>query len=460
MLIEFSVSNYKSFKEEATLSMVAATRLTSQDPQLDANTVFPLNDNTSLLTSAAVYGANASGKSNLVAAMRFMREFVLYSSKESQAGEAIPIELYKLSPETLTEPATFEMVFIAEGTQYRYGFAVTKERVTSEWLFHTPKLKEVELFNRENGEITINKRAFPEGEGLQDKTRGNALFLSVVAQFNGSISTQTLRWFRRYSIVSGLQDDDIRMDTIIFLEEPRLSDKVMDFIRSLDIGITDIQVNANNQMVPPLPTTATPLSRSAPPSPITETPLPTETKPMTPLMSIFSLLKGNTPNIQSKKDDIKTYHKTFSATGEETSPVSFDLDTHESEGTKKIFALAGQIISTLNIGRPLIIDEFDARLHPLITREIVRLFNSPETNPKHAQLVFMTHDTNLLDKDFLRRDQIWFVEKDRYGASHLYSLAEFKVRNDASYGRDYIKGKYGAIPFLGDLRRVVEEANA
>jgi len=117
-------------------------------------------------------------------------------------------------------------------------------------------------------------------------------------------------------------------------------------------------------------------------------------------------------------------------------------------------------LDNLHTGNQLVIDEFDARLHPLITREIIRLFNSTETNPRHAQLIFMTHDTNLLDKDFLRRDQIWFTEKDRFGASHLYSLAEFKVRNDASYGKDYIQGKYGAIPFLGDLRRIVEEVNA
>ena len=135
----------------------------------------------------------------------------------------------------------------------------------------------------------------------------------------------------------------------------------------------------------------------------------------------------------------------------------FDLDEHESEGTKKLFSLSGPLVDTLRRGDVLIIDEFDARLHPLMTKEIVRLFNDPLRNPKHAQLVFATQDTSLLDNQLLRRDQIWFVEKDRQGASYLYSLAEFKVRNDATYEKDYIHGRYGAIPYLGGMRHVLQE---
>jgi len=155
---------------------------------------------------------------------------------------------------------------------------------------------------------------------------------------------------------------------------------------------------------------------------------------------------------------VKTSHTKY---GEDNRPVGrevFDLDKHESEGTKKLFALAAPLIDTLKLGRVLIVDELDARLHPLLTREIVSLFNSNKTNPNHAQLVFTTQDTNLLDNRFLRRDQVWFTEKDRQGVTRLYSLAEYKVRNDASFERDYILGRYGAIPYLGDLRQVVEKA--
>jgi len=439
MLIEFSVGNYKSFKEEVTLSMVAS-KLTSQNKELDANTVFPINEDTSLLTSAAVYGANASGKSNLVAAMRFMREFVLTSSKDTQSGEPIPVELYALSPETLLQPASFEMVFITEGIQYRYGFEVTPERVKREWLYYVPKTREVRIFEREDDKITLAKEAFSEGDGLQQRTRSNALFISVVAQFNGIVAVRILKWFRDCMIISGLDDDPIRAHTLRLLQQPEDEQKVVRFIKTLDIGIVDINLEDAD-------TIDTDFKRKD------------DTTLVLKHLASITRERAAEYNILRHRPTITTIHRGYSASGEQIAPVTFNLDHQESEGTKKVFALTGQLLETLHAGNPLVIDELDARLHPLVTREIIRLFNSKETNPKHAQLIFMTHDTNLLDKDFLRRDQIWFTEKDRFGASHLYSLAEFKVRNDASYGKDYIQGKYGAIPFLGDLRRVVEEAN-
>lgn len=160
---------------------------------------------------------------------------------------------------------------------------------------------------------------------------------------------------------------------------------------------------------------------------------------------------------------VRTSHEQYDAEGQLIGQKLFNFDTQESEGTKKIFALAGPIIAALRSGHVFVIDELDARLHPLMTCELVRLFNSKETNPQHAQLIFTTHDTNLLGNDLFRRDQIWFTEKDYQGATSLYSLAEFKVdnakvRNDASYERDYIKGRYGAIPLLGNFRSVVVEA--
>lgn len=165
-------------------------------------------------------------------------------------------------------------------------------------------------------------------------------------------------------------------------------------------------------------------------------------------------------NTITDKFAVKTIHKKFDKEGKQTALEIFDIDSHESEGTKKLFSLAGPLMDTLKNGRILFIDEFDARLHPLITYEIIRLFNSNKTNPKNAQIIFATHDTNLLSNKLFRRDQIWFAEKDKGGATHLYSLAEYKVRNDASFENDYIQGKYGAIPFIGDLKQLFEEANA
>ncbi|MHB9134295.1 MAG: AAA family ATPase [Armatimonadota bacterium] len=410
MLIEFSVGNYKSFKEPVTLSMVAAKRLASRDRTLDANTVFPVDDDLSLLTSAAVYGANASGKSNLVDAMKFMRNFVWSSSKDTQAGERIPVEPFALDPAMRTRPTSFEMVFIAEGTQYRYGFEIDASKVIREWLYHIPKRKEELLFERNASGITVTKN-FSEGSGLEERTRDNALFLSVVAQFNGRIARLITMWFFAFDTIAGVEDPMLKEFTAFCINNAVNENEILNFVQSLDIGIINLRVEGGGCL--------------------------------------------------GENGEIKTVHRTYTASGEPMPSIEFDLETQESEGTKKIIALAGMILSILQQhGHPLIIDEFDARLHPLLTREIVRMFNNSETNPHHAQLVFMTHDTNLLDRTLLRRDQIWFVEKDRFGASHLYSLAEMKVRNDASYERDYVEGKYGAIPFLGDLRRVVEDASA
>jgi AAA15 family ATPase/GTPase len=175
-----------------------------------------------------------------------------------------------------------------------------------------------------------------------------------------------------------------------------------------------------------------------------------------------SLQKVALERLKLENRSVLTRHAKYDENGEISSEYEwFELDKEESEGTRKLFALSGAVSDALEKGRPVIIDEFDARLHPLITQAIIALFNSNATNPNNAQLIFMTHDTNLLNLRHLRRDQIWFVEKDRRGSSHLYSLAEFQIRNDdASIESDYIQGKFGAIPFLGGLKRLLEPADA
>lgn len=408
MLVEFSVGNYKSFKDPVTLSMVAARRLASRDRTLDQNTVIPIDDSLSLLTSAAVYGANASGKSNLADAFKFMKSFVINSSKDTQVSERIPVEPYALDPETINQPTHFEVICILQGTQYRYGFDVDAARVVREWLYYVPKHKEELLFQREGDQFTL-AAAFEEGEKLASRTRENALFLSVVAQFNGKVAILVTMWFSSFAVISGLDDKPTTAVSAILLDlKNELSQQIQKIVRLLDVGIQEIKVESDD----------------------------------------------------GSNARIKTIHRAYARNGEPASLVTFDMEMQESEGTQKIIALAGTIVLALELGYPILIDEFDARLHPLLTRELVRLFNSTETNPEHAQLIFMTHDTNLLDKEMLRRDQIWFVEKDPVGATHLYSLAEIGVRNDASYERDYIQGKYGAIPFIGDLRRVMEDVSA
>lgn len=421
MLIEFTVGNYRSFKEPVTLSMVAS-RLVSHDPQLDENTIFDPPGGPRLLTSAVIYGANASGKSNLVAALDLMQLLVLDSARRGQVAGGIPVEPFRLSRETITGPSHFEIVFRTSAGQYRYGFEADRERVYREWLYHVPTIREALLFEREGDQVKLGA-AFKEGRGLAGKTRPNALFLSVVAEFNGRTAELVANWFLDAKIVSGLSDQEPRLETLILWHDSARFAEVAAFLRSLDLSIDDVRLEVDQQEVARV--------KEAMPEYIvgSETAIPGAYR-------------------------VKTVHRTYDAAGQPSGSAVFDLDRQESEGTRKLFALSGPLLAALGGGTPFVADEFDARLHPIMTRKLVEQFNSRRTNPRGAQLIFTTQDANLLDNRLFRRDQIWFTEKDGQGATHLYSLAEFRgVRNDASFRKDYIRGRYGAIPFLGDLGR-------
>ncbi|AVH65064.1 MULTISPECIES: AAA family ATPase [Nostoc cyanobionts] len=425
MLIEFSVGNYRSFKEQVTFSMVAAN-LVAENKKLEKNNVFEIDNDLKLLKSAAIYGANASGKSNLATALGFMRWFMINSSKETQSTEKIGVERFKLNTETEEKPSFFEIVFLMNGKRYRYGFEATRDKVVSEWLFYVPKSKETKLFERNLGKFSVSKTY--KADGIQQKTRHNALFLSVSAQFNVQIAEKILDWLtNKVALISTLNDRGYRGYTVSCLMNNENKDEILQLLKKLDLGFSDLKIEESEITADSLPKE-----------------LPDELKNL--------ILK----NGEGKLSSVQTTHQKFDGKGNLVSIEVFDLDEQESEGTKKVFSLAGPLVDTLKNGQLLIIDEFDARIHPLISRAIVELFNSNETNPNNAQLIFMTHDTNLLNKKLFRRDQIWFTEKNRYGATDLYSLAEYNISNDASFESDYIQGRYGAIPYIGNLNHLID----
>jgi uncharacterized protein len=428
MLIEFTVGNYRSFKEPITFSMAAA-KIVSKNKLVDQNNTFVIDPDTRLLKSAAIYGANASGKSNLVQAINFMSKFVLQSSTHTQVTELIDVEEFRLSAESIGKPSLFECVFIVDGKQYRYGFEADKNKVVSEWLFWVPSIREAKLFVRDLESIELSA-AFKEGKGLFERTRKNALFLSVVAQFNGQIAQKILTWFKNLHVLWGINDMTYRPFTLENFNDNSYKQDIVQFIKRLDLGIDDIEIEIVDLTDKSLPSTLPEAIRSA----------------------LLGLM-------EPKLIIIKTIHKKYDEDGN-SSQEYFDIDHHESEGTKKLFSIAGPLIDTLRNGTILVVDELDARLHPLLTCSILDMFHSKEMNPHNAQIIFTTHDTNLLNSDIFRRDQIWFTEKDKMGFSSLYSLAEYKIRNDASFEKDYIKGKYGAIPFLGDVSRVIDDSDS
>lgn len=431
MLIEFTVGNYKSFKDPVTLSMVAA-KLSAKDSNVDQENTFKVKDDLTLLVSAAVYGANASGKSNLVSALGFMCWLVLNSSKESQAKDPIGAVPFRLDTNTEKQPSFFEIVFRQDDIPYRYGFEITTEKVISEWLFYSPRGREAKLFVRDESGISIS-RNFKGGKSSKSLTRANALFISVAAQFNSETANNVLNWFRSVNFISGLDDTSYGGFTAHkFSKEENYRTGILQIIRDFDIGIDDVRVEKGNINEPG----------------IFPSDMPQE------IRDIIIKQMGD----ESEVFSFKTIHVKRDSEKVSKQYAIFDMED-ESEGTQKLFLLSGPILDTLQKGKVLVIDEIEARLHTLLTRKLIGLFNSPNTNPKNAQLIFATHDTNLLSNKIFRRDQIWFVEKDNLGASHLYSLAELKVRNDASFENDYLQGKYGAIPMFGELRHIVLDDN-
>lgn len=426
MLIEFTIGNFRSFKEPVTLSMVAA-KINARDARVDENNTFKIDENLTMLTSAAIYGANASGKSNLVSALGFMRWFVINSSKESQADDPIDTQSFRLDAVSEKKPSFFEVVFRKNDIPYRYGFEATPEKIETEWLFYSPRGKEAKLFTRDESGISIS-RDFKGGRASKSLTRPNALFISVAAQFNSETATDVLNWFRSVGIISGLDDKTYGGFTAhMFSENDDYRAKILQIIRESDVGICDVVVEKVSVKDPD----------------VFPKDMPQELRDL-----ILKEVKDDGEFVNFKSE-----HNQYDEQGN-LKTILFDMED-ESEGTQKLFFLSGPVVDTLREGKILLIDEIEARMHTLLTRKLIGLFNSEETNPNHAQLIFATHDTNLLSNKIFRRDQIWFVEKDSFGASHLYSLAELKVRNDASFESDYLQGKYGAIPLLGEMRSVV-----
>jgi AAA15 family ATPase/GTPase len=425
MLIEFTVGNFLSFKARKTLNLEA----TSIKEYFETNII--QKDKYSLLKGAVLYGANAGGKSNFIKAMSTMRRLVLHSFNASSTDE-LNVTPFLLNTDTFDKPSYFEILFLIGNIRYRYGFEVDNISVKTEWLFILKKGSEKPLFIREGDGIEIFP-IFAEAKDLESKTRDNALFLPVVDQFNGGTAKSIMQWFVKFITVSGLSHERYKNVTFKMLEDEDTKPQLLGFYKKLDLGFESIDLEKE--------------------------PIDTKEYP-----KIFSeeILKQILPDIEGKsKINIRTVHKRYDQSNEVASVEKFDMRRQESSGTNKVFNISGPIFEVLKNGGVLVVDELDASLHPLMTLTISKLFNSSEYNKTDAQLVFATHDTNLFEYGHYRRDQIYFIEKDFYGASDLYSLVEYKeedgkkVRNDRSFEKDYIQGRYGAIPFIGDMKKIL-----
>ncbi len=420
MLLEFTVENYRSFYNKKTLVLVADKALKECSPL----NLFTYNNYT-LLRSLAIYGANSSGKSNLIRAMRTMKMCVLSSVKLND-GDELEYDPFLLQEDN-DSPTMFEIVFFKGKYCYRYGFRYNLKRIVDEWLFRktTLRSKEQMMFLRNYEGICVEENNFPEGVGNEEKTNDNRLFLSLCQQLGGEVSRQIMSWFQSdFSVVSGLENQQYRTYSRLFFHEKKaLSLDALKFFQKLGLGFKDIFTHVEDESNPQN--------------------LPSE------LRNLFQ------KEISGKKSiELDSIHNVYSSEGRVVGEINFSFEDRESSGTNKLIDLSSLIFKALYTGSVLAIDELDAKTHPIIPQYIIALFNDPKTNPNNAQLIFTTHDTHLLSQKILRRDQIWFTEKNAQEQTDLYSLIDIvlpdgtKPRNDANYEKNYISGRYGAIPYI------------
>ena len=409
MLLAFRVRNFRSIAGEAVLSLRPVDAYHEWPGTVVALPRF------NVLTVAGIYGANASGKSNIINAARFMRRTVLRSTRMGSV-DSLRTEPFALDEKCRLAPSLFEMEFEIDGRVFRYGFELVAEQILSEWLFMSlggARSVEKPLFIRDGGALVkVNKKAMPEVTKLDMTTvLANTLVLPRLDQLNGMTAKAVMKWFFDMRVLSGSDTDGFARYTADLLSNVASHDSIIGFLRLADRIIVDAHAEEVEESL-------------APPS------WASDKKPVRFRRNVIQIARRD-------------------ASGNN---VSFDMDWQESEGTAKMFGLAGPLTDILRNGYTAFVDELEAKLHPMLTRKIIRLFTSPMTNPKHAQLVFVSQDALQFKLGFgrLRRDQIWFCEKDDRGMTDLYCLSSVKsgasIRKEEDLGKKYLEGRYGGIP--------------
>lgn len=402
MLIRFSFKNFKSFKNENCLDM-EATSLKEHEYNI-AKT-----ESGEYLKVSAIYGANASGKTNVLQAFGYMKNRVLITD---DSRKNFPIEENVFSYMINDDPISLEVEIFAKNAKiYKYGFEVLKDKIISEWLFEKRVNKFYAIFERDNNSVKLkNNNRTTEYENIDSRT----LFLNIFSKIdsNNEDFSNVVSWFINANYLdlgNPLFENNINNRiSLKILSDEKYKNELIRFIKTFETGIEGIKITPDS----------------------------------------VEAVKNNNGVVK-----IELIHK-----GENGIIKALPLEL-ESNGTRKMFHLFDFFMDALKFGMVLFIDELDAKLHPLLTRYIINLFHKEETNIGNGQLIYSTHDTVNLNKDTFRRDEIWFAEKDKDGISTIYSLSDYKindtkVRNDATYNKDYLSGRYGAIPVLEDFNIV------
>lgn len=430
MLIEFKVANYRSIRAEQTLSMVASNYSDELPQNLISCDHVPGLKGTKLVKAVALYGANASGKSNIVAALRFFAEFVRDSATKLQPGATTGAQPFKLDPACLTQPSKFEITAVINGIRTLYGIEMTRERVTSEYLVAYPKGRPQVWFERDwdekKGKYEWSKSTahFKHDDALHEKTRENAAFLSVAAQFD---NPSAVPLWKQLGEGMGVRPAGRRLGwekAVAFLRDAKIRELFATLLKQADLGIPEATVLERDpkHMIDDIFRTSELIGDS----------------------------QGRTPMQEAMKHqlDSRSSRPQYSHSGATGRTEVFDYLDEESEGTQRYGELAAELIFNVATGRLLAIDELEPSLHPLLLLSLLRDCLFWQGQIPGAQLIFTTHNPLLLDQTLLRRDQIWFTEKDQEGATRLYPLTDFKPRKDESLVKGYLAGRYGGIPFI------------
>lgn len=399
MLIRFSFKNFKSFKDENCLDMEATSL---KEHEYNVAKI----DNGEYLKVSAIYGANASGKTNVLQAFDYMKKRILVSDDSKKNSPIDEENVYSFMINN--DPIALEVEILAKNNKiYKYGFELVKDNIVSEWLYEKRVNKFYSIFERENNNVTMKTNKIASLSNIDE----NTLFLNIYSKIDKDNEdfANVYYWFMNSNYLDlGNPDFEGIIDkrvSLKILTDENYKKELLKFIKTFDAGIEDINTIPDS----------------------------------------VEAVKNNNGIV-----NIKVTHK-----GENGEEKTFPFYL-ESNGTRKMFYLFDFFIDVLKNGMVLFVDELDVKLHPLLTRYIINLFHNSDTNKGNGQLIYSTHDTVNLNKDTFRRDEIWFAEKDKDGISTIYSLADYKindvkVRNDATYNKDYLSGRYGAIPVLEDF---------
>ena len=419
MLIEFSVENFRSFKDEARLSLAAGPGKEHRETHLVRPKLKEGVRSIPLVRSAAIHGPNAAGKTNLIRTFLAMRQIVVRSV---HADDALPVVPFRFDSASEARPTTFEVVAIVDGVRFQYGFSATRDLVTEEWLYAWPRGR-IQFWFERSGESGAGPVRCKFGDKLagdrevwRRATRPNALLLSTAAALNSEQLRPFFGWFRDNLHIAGIGGWANRF-SVEWCGGSRKAE-VLRFLREADLAIGDLRI-VHEDFSP-------------------------EILPGDPPTEIGHFLReqlsgGKVMQIRVSRDTDRDQR------------VELDLN-EESDGTRKIFALAAPWLDTLDNGHVIVFDELHDNLHPTLVRSLVDRFHDPEANAKGAQLVFTTHDTSILSQEVFRRDRIWFCERNSRLETLVFPLTDFRPRRGVeNLERTYLAGRYGALPYPGFL---------